>query len=61
MKEMKGRTVRYFKSKQIAGEIGTSNKEVGAMLAILAGNSLGVLKVEGWAYSTATTWKVTWR
>lgn len=49
----------YFKSKQIASEIGLSSREIGSNMVILS-NMSAELDIKQWGYSGAsTTWKVT--
>jgi hypothetical protein len=47
----------YFKSKFIAGDVGLSTKEIGALLQDLRGSASG-FEVEEWGYANATTWRV---
>lgn len=47
----------YVKSKVVAGELDLSAKEVGACIGRLEDRDVG-LEIERWAYSGATTWRV---
>jgi DNA-binding MarR family transcriptional regulator len=48
----------YFKSRNIADDLGLSAKEVGANMRAILDGDVGVT-VEKWGYSSGTTWKVT--
>lgn len=48
----------FFKSKFIAGDVGLSPSQIGALLGRLEG-SVEDLEIERWSYSNATTWRVT--
>jgi orotate phosphoribosyltransferase-like protein len=48
---------QYFKSKEIANELGLSTKKVAALLDTVDEESRRV-SIERWAYSTCTTWLV---
>ena len=48
----------YFKSKFIAGDVGLSTKEIGALIPELR-QSAATVEIEEWAYANATTWRVT--
>jgi len=47
----------YFKAKFIADDVGLSPKEIGALIVQLQG-SMQDLEIEKWAYTGATTWRV---
>jgi hypothetical protein len=47
----------YFKSKFIAGEVGLSTKEIGALLPEIR-RSTSALDIDEWGYANATTWRV---
>jgi hypothetical protein len=47
----------YFKSKFIAGDVGLSTKEIGALIPELR-RSASTVDVEEWGYANATTWRV---
>jgi hypothetical protein len=47
----------YFKSKFIAGDVGLSTKEIGALIPELR-QSASTLQIEEWGYANATTWRV---
>ncbi|MFB6161233.1 MAG: hypothetical protein ABEJ61_08665 [Haloferacaceae archaeon] len=47
----------YFKSKFVADEVGLSPSEVGSLVADLR-ESATDLRIERWAYTNATTWRV---
>lgn len=47
----------YFKSKFITEDVGLSAKEIGVLLRDLR-ESCEQLRIEKWAYSGATTWRV---
>jgi hypothetical protein len=47
----------YFKSKFIAGDVGLSTKEIGALLSELR-QSTTELTIDEWGYANATTWRV---
>jgi hypothetical protein len=47
----------YFKSKFIAGDVGLSTKEIGALIPELR-QSASTLRIEEWGYANATTWRV---
>jgi hypothetical protein len=47
----------YFKSKFIAGEVGLSTKEIGALLPEVR-ESATAIDIDEWAYANATTWRV---
>ncbi|CDK38185.1 hypothetical protein [Halorubrum sp. AJ67] len=49
--------VAYFKSRLIAKDLDLSSKSVGHNMRTLADAS-GVLSIEKWGYSGATTWMV---
>ena len=49
----------YFKSKCIAADVGLSPKEIGALLAKIRIDSRYGFQLEKWAYTSATTWRVT--
>ncbi|MDZ7730058.1 MAG: hypothetical protein U5K37_02245 [Natrialbaceae archaeon] len=51
-------TKTYFKSRLIGEELDMSPKEVGANIAALQDDNVGV-NIEKWGYSSSTTWKVT--
>lgn len=48
----------YFKSKFIAEEVGMTPAQIGALVSRLQG-SVTDLRIERWAYTGATTWRVT--
>lgn len=48
----------YLKSKEIADDLGISTKEVAAHLLKLE-ESAGVVDIEAWATTRATTWQIT--
>ncbi|PSQ44602.1 hypothetical protein BRD17_03855 [Halobacteriales archaeon SW_7_68_16] len=47
----------YFKSKFIAGDVGLSSKEIGALMVQLR-DSVEGLEIEKWSYTSATTWRI---
>ncbi len=49
----------YFKSKFISADVGLSPKEIGALLAKIRIDSTTGFQLEKWAYTSATTWRVT--
>lgn len=48
----------YCKSKFLAEDLGYSPKKIGALLATLRENETE-LNIERWAYTNATTWRIT--
>lgn len=48
----------YCKSKFLADDLGRSPKEIGSLLATLR-EADTELEIERWAYTNATTWRVT--
>lgn len=53
--EIDGET--YLKSRFVAREIDLSAKEIGAMMARLQDESVG-LTIEKWGYTNGTTWRI---
>jgi hypothetical protein len=47
----------YFKSKFIAGEVGLSTKEIGALMPEVRRSTTAV-DIDEWGYANATTWRV---
>jgi predicted ArsR family transcriptional regulator len=58
LRESVSRGERYFRSKNIAEQLGLSSKQVGVRLPELAEKSEEV-DIEKWGRSKSTTWKVT--
>jgi hypothetical protein len=48
----------YFKSKFVAGDLDMTPSQVGMLVDRLRGSASG-LEIERWAYTNATTWRVT--
>ncbi|MXR53053.1 hypothetical protein GRX03_15755 [Halovenus sp. WSH3] len=48
----------YLKSRDIAGDLELSAKEIGAMMARLQDEPVGPT-IEKWGYTNGTTWRVT--
>jgi hypothetical protein len=48
----------YFKSKYIADDVGLTPKEIGNLIPKLRDRETDI-DVDRWAYSNATTWRVT--
>lgn len=58
LRESVSRGERYFRSKNIADQLGLSSKQVGVRLPELAEKSEEV-DIEKWGRAKSTTWKVT--
>jgi Mn-dependent DtxR family transcriptional regulator len=58
LRESVSRGERYFRSKNIAEQLGLSSKQVGVRLPELAEKSEEV-DIEKWGRAKSTTWKVT--
>jgi hypothetical protein len=58
LRESVSKGERYFRSKNIAEQLGLSSKQVGVRLPELAEKSEEV-EIEKWGRSKSTTWKVT--
>ncbi|PSQ44942.1 hypothetical protein BRD15_12975 [Halobacteriales archaeon SW_6_65_15] len=58
LRESVSRGERYFRSKNIAEQLGLSSKQVGVRLPELAEKSEEV-EIEKWGRAKSTTWKVT--
>lgn len=58
LQEQVGRGERYFRSKNVASQIGLSAKQVGVRLPKLA-DSTDDLEIEKWSRARSTTWRVT--
>lgn len=48
----------YFKSKFVADDLDMTPSQVGTLVDRLQGSAMG-LDIERWAYTNATTWRVT--
>lgn len=50
----------YFKSKHIAEDVGLSPSQIGTLLGRFQ-ETVTTLEIEQWAYTNATTWRITSR
>lgn len=48
----------YFKSKHIAEDVGLSPSQIGTLLGQFQ-ETVTTLEIEQWAYTNATTWRIT--